>query len=132
MTKLILALLTLPTIGFALNSRRIVATGAAPIPGSYSASNSQSLVLSELPIVDKSLLLLATMNGVACDPNAGSAHKAPTAPNGSVPDGVGLEKEIYLIASEPYVLNQARHSKNVYCRCFSGGCSAGELYVHTY
>lgn len=111
-------------------SRRITATPAAPIPMSYSASNAQSLILSEVAVRDKNLMLIATMNGIACQFGESSVS-APTAPDGSVPNGIGLEREFYLLSSEPtYVSNVSR---NVYCRSFTGAAAtSGELYLQTY
>lgn len=120
-------LLSLPV--FAVNSRRVIASGSQQIPIAYSEATTQSLILSEgsLTASNKNLSIRATVAGIACAFGQ-SKNKAPATPAAGNADA-----EIYVAYSEPSLFLNIGRIRNIYCRSFSGtAISAGELYVHTW
>jgi len=122
--KYLVFLLLVCNLSHAIQSRKITASAASPIPTTYT-TNGQSLILSELPIRDKRIHIISTMPNVACVVNGTSSSTAPTTPTSS-----GYWREVFVLASEPLTVEAP--SRNVYCRSHSGAqITSGELYVFT-
>lgn len=113
---------------FGLQSRKIVASAGAPIPTSYSYSNSQSLAWSEISDHRHFSLQNTTSSAIACLPNGGNTTE-PEPQNAAT----GVSEEIYLPATTQLVFDDITVGDHVYCRSDSGtAITSGQILLHVW
>lgn len=120
MKKLLFLILAVTPI-FALKSRQVVFSAANPLPTSYSTSNTQSLVLSEVGTSNKNLIFLTTATDVVCHLSGKASNTVPTS-----------SQEVFLVASEPMPIKDIGGVANIYCKSSTAAKTTGWLSVLAY
>lgn len=107
----------------ALQSRKITASGGAPIPTAFSASDSQSLVWTNLGPHKHIHINNTTSSAIACDFLAGNTTLVPTV----------TSELMYIPATTQYVFDDFKASKRAYCRSDTGSAiTSGDVIIHAY
>ena len=130
MKLLLILLLAMPTLdALGARGRRVTASGGAPIPTTYSATNNQSLIASE-DLGGHSHLTLYndTESYIACNLNHGSNVVAP----GSTVT-TAVTDQLVLPPSVGVSMDGSGKVGRVYCRSDSGSAiTSGDLILHVW
>lgn len=127
MHKLITTVFLLCAVnGFALQSRRITAVAGAPVPSSYSATNKQSLVMSELLRQRHLSIYNGTTDFITCFPNWNGKGTAPT-----VNTVRASSEEIYLPTLVGATFDDLSIASQIFCKSDTG-TNTGNLIVNVW
>jgi len=126
--KLLFLILTLCAVdSWALTSRHVILTAASPMPTTYSASNTKSLIMSEMGSIKYINFVNYTNFSVQCLFTRDAVNN-PTTPSDN---NVQQFQTVSLSASEKLKLDLSYPTKQLFCRGETGS-PVGDFYVNAW
>lgn len=113
---------------YAADGRHITLSASSPMPANYSASNAQSLIVSEMYSLRHLAIVNYTQASLVCL-NVDGPYSVNTPPQ--LRNGIE-GKELILAASEHMLLHDYFPSPNLYCRGENGAVPAGDVFVNAW
>lgn len=113
---------------FAVRSKRVQLSAGAPMPTAFSASDSKSLVMSEMLQARNMNFYNNTTSFIACNVNATSTVVAPAEEKTKA-----TSELVFIPPAIGFAFDSLGPSKIVYCRSDSGSAiTSGDLVIHVW